>query len=105
MIIPANFSHHSIEPMAVGQLARVKINANIGNAPGSSNPEAELDKLRLAIQWGADSVMDLSTGEAIDEIRQAIIDSSTVPIGTVPIYQALAGVGRVEDLTEIGRAS
>ncbi len=99
MIIPANVNHRALEPMAIGLRARVKINANIGNSPTTSDLQQEVDKLRLAVRWGADTVMDLSTGKHIDETRQAIIDASSVPIGTVPIYQALARVERVEDLT------
>jgi len=99
MIIPANVNHRALEPMAIGVRARVKINANIGNSPTTSDLREEVDKLHLAVRWGADTVMDLSTGKLIDETRQAIIDASSVPIGTVPIYQALTGVARVEDLT------
>jgi phosphomethylpyrimidine synthase len=99
MIIPANVRHETLEPMAIGLRARVKINANIGNSPTSSSLEEEVDKLRLAVRWGADTVMDLSTGKRIDETRQAIIAQSTVPIGTVPIYQVIAEGGDVEELT------
>ncbi len=99
MIIPANINHRALEPMAIGVRSRVKINANIGNSPTTSDLQEEVDKLHLAVRWGADTVMDLSTGKLIDETRQAVIDASSVPIGTVPIYQALSGVERVEDLT------
>jgi phosphomethylpyrimidine synthase len=99
MIIPANVHHESLEPMAIGVAARCKINANIGNSSTTSNIEEELKKLHTAVHFGADTVMDLSTGGEIDRIREAIIRASPVPIGTVPIYQALQEVRRVEDLT------
>ncbi|MBE9080176.1 phosphomethylpyrimidine synthase [Romeria aff. gracilis LEGE 07310] len=101
MIIPANVNHPNLEPMAIGIAAKCKVNANIGASPNASEIEAELDKLRLAMKYGADTVMDLSTGGGdLDEIRSAIIRTSTVPIGTVPIYQALESVhGQVENLT------
>jgi len=99
MIIPANVNHTTLDPMAIGLKARVKINANIGNSPTSSSLDEEVEKLHLSQQWGADTVMDLSTGKRIDETRQAILDVSTVPIGTVPIYQALERVKAAEDLT------
>ena len=99
MIIPANVNHRLLDPMGIGLRARVKINANIGNSPRFSSLEEETNKLQLAVRWGADTVMDLSTGERIDETREAIIESSTVPIGTVPIYQAVAEVARIEDLS------
>jgi phosphomethylpyrimidine synthase len=95
MIIPANKVHLTkrLEPMAIGQAATCKINANIGNSAVTSNIEAELEKLHTAVHFGADTVMDLSTGKTIDAIRQAIIDASPVPIGTVPIYQMLEELG------------
>src|SRR5918997_4984299 len=99
MIIPANVHHHALDPMAIGLKARVKINANIGNSPTTSSLQEEVDKLGLAERWGADTVMDLSTGKRIDETREAIIEAASVPIGTVPIYQAVERVKRVEDLT------
>jgi phosphomethylpyrimidine synthase len=101
MIIPANINHTNLEPMAIGIASRCKVNANIGASPNSSNLEEELDKLRLAVKYGADTVMDLSTGGGnLDEIRTAIIHASPVPIGTVPIYQALESVhGNIESLT------
>jgi phosphomethylpyrimidine synthase len=99
MIIPANVHHRALDPMAIGLHARVKINANIGNSPTTSSLDEEVEKLRLSERWGADTVMDLSTGKRIDETRAAIIGAATVPIGTVPIYQALERAGRVEDLT------
>ncbi|HEX7878621.1 MAG TPA: phosphomethylpyrimidine synthase ThiC [Candidatus Eisenbacteria bacterium] len=99
MIIPANVNHASLEPMAIGIAAKCKINANIGNSSTTSDVEGELTKLHAAVHFGADTVMDLSTGGDIDAIREAIIAKSPVPIGTVPIYQALQEVPRVEDLT------
>jgi phosphomethylpyrimidine synthase len=99
MIIPANVNHHSLEPMCIGIAGTCKINANIGNSATTSNIEEELKKLRYSIKYGADTVMDLSTGGDIPLIRQAIIDESPVPIGTVPIYEALSRVRRVEDLS------
>ncbi|HXH28969.1 MAG TPA: phosphomethylpyrimidine synthase ThiC [Candidatus Polarisedimenticolia bacterium] len=99
MIIPANVNHTSLKPCGIGIAARCKINANIGNSAITSNVEEELEKLRAAIAYGADTVMDLSTGGDIDGIRQAIIDASPVTIGTVPIYQAVADLNRIEDLT------
>jgi phosphomethylpyrimidine synthase len=99
-IIPANINHPELEPMIVGRQFHVKINANIGNSAITSSIEEEVDKLRWATLWGADTVMDLSTGKKIHETRQWIIRNSPVPIGTVPIYQALEKVGGVaEDLT------
>ncbi len=101
LVIPANVSHlrGRLDPMGIGAVARVKINANIGNSAVESNIEQELEKLHHAVHYGADTVMDLSTGGDIDAIRQAIIDASPVPIGTVPIYQAVQQVKQVEDLT------
>jgi phosphomethylpyrimidine synthase len=98
MIIPANVNHHSLEPMCIGVESKCKINANIGNSATTSNIDEELAKLQYAVKYGADTVMDLSTGGDIPRIRQAIIDASPVPIGTVPIYEALNRVRRVEDL-------
>jgi phosphomethylpyrimidine synthase len=99
-IIPANVNHPELEPMIIGRNFHVKINANIGNSIVASSIEEEVDKLRWATLWGADTVMDLSTGEQIHETRQWIVRNSPVPIGTVPIYQALEKVGGVaEDLT------
>jgi phosphomethylpyrimidine synthase len=99
MIIPANIHHRALDPMAIGLKARVKINSNIGNSPTSSSLDEEVQKLSVSEGWGADTVMDLSTGKRIDETREAIIAKATVPIGTVPIYQALERVKRIEDLT------
>jgi phosphomethylpyrimidine synthase len=98
MIIPANIRHTNLEPMCIGIASKCKINANIGNSATTSNIQDELDKLRYAVKFGADTVMDLSTGGDIPEIRKAIIGDSPVPIGTVPIYEALNRVRRVEDL-------
>jgi phosphomethylpyrimidine synthase len=99
-IIPANIRHVELEPMIIGRNFLVKINANIGNSAVSSSIEEEVEKLRWATLWGADTVMDLSTGKNIHETREWIIRNSAVPIGTVPIYQALEKVGgRPEDLT------
>jgi phosphomethylpyrimidine synthase len=99
-IIPANINHPELEPMAIGRHFLVKINANIGNSAVSSSIEEEVEKLRWATLWGADTVMDLSTGPNIHQTREWIIRNSPVPIGTVPIYQALEKVdGRPEDLT------
>ncbi len=98
MIIPANIHHARLEPMAIGVESKCKINANIGNSSTTSEIAAELEKLEYAVRFGADTVMDLSTGGDIPRIRQAIIDESPVPIGTVPIYEALGRVRRVEDL-------
>jgi len=99
-IIPNNVNHPESEPMAIGRNFLVKINANIGNSAVASNVAAEVDKLVWSIRWGADTVMDLSTGRNIHDTREWIIRNSPVPIGTVPIYQALEKVGGVaEDLT------
>jgi phosphomethylpyrimidine synthase len=99
-IIPANIKHPETEPMAIGRNFLVKINANIGNSAVSSSIEDEVEKLRWATKWGADTVMDLSTGDNIHETREWILRNSPVPIGTVPIYQALEKVNGVpEDLT------
>jgi phosphomethylpyrimidine synthase len=99
-IIPANVNHLELEPMIIGRNFLVKINANIGNSAVSSSIREEVDKLRWATLWGADTVMDLSTGKDIHQTREWIIRSSPVPIGTVPIYQALEKVGgRPEELT------
>jgi len=99
MIIPANVHHANLEPMAIGVASRCKINANIGNSSVTSNVEEELAKLHYSVHFGADTVMDLSTGGDIPRIREAIIRNSPVPIGTVPIYEALTRVRRIEDLT------
>ena len=99
MIIPANVHHAALDPLAIGLRARVKVNANIGNSPTTSSLAEEVEKLTLSEKWGADTVMDLSTGKRIDETREAIVEAATVPIGTVPIYQAVEQVRRPEDLT------
>ncbi|MEA3189399.1 MAG: phosphomethylpyrimidine synthase [Chthoniobacter sp.] len=99
-IIPANINHPELEPMIIGRNFLVKINANIGNSAIASSIEEEVEKMRWATKWGADTVMDLSTGKNIHATREWIIRNSPVPIGTVPIYQALEKVnGRAEDLT------
>lgn len=101
MVIPANKVHLEgrLEPMAIGVAARCKINANIGNSAVTSDKGGELEKLHTAVHFGADTVMDLSTGKDIDEIRASIIASSPVPIGTVPIYQMLEELGgEIEDM-------
>jgi phosphomethylpyrimidine synthase len=99
-VIPANINHPEIEPMVIGRNFLVKINANIGNSAVTSSIEEEVEKLVWAIRWGADTVMDLSTGRNIHTTRDWILRNSPVPIGTVPIYQALEKVGGVaEDLT------
>src|SRR6202012_3487937 len=87
------------EPMGIGVAFRCKINANIGNSATTSEIEGELEKLHRAVHYGSDTVMDLSTGGDIPTIRKAIINASPVPIGTVPIYEALSRVRRVEDLS------
>ena len=99
LIIPANINHHNLKPMGIGPAVSCKINANIGNSSVTSAIDKELEKLHLAIKYGSDTVMDLSTGGDIDRIRQAILDASPVPVGTVPIYQAVAGLARIEELT------
>src|SRR5579859_3773377 len=97
-IIPANIHHKSLEPMGIGIAFKCKINSNIGNSATTSHIDEELKKLHHSVHYGADTVMDLSTGGDIPAIRKAIIDASPVPIGTVPIYEALSRVRRVEDL-------
>jgi phosphomethylpyrimidine synthase len=99
-IIPANINHPELEPMIIGRNFLVKINANIGNSAVASSNEEEVEKMRWATKWGADTVMDLSTGKNIHATREWILRNSPVPIGTVPIYQALEKVnGKAEDLT------
>ena len=98
-IIPANINHSELEPMIIGRNFLVKVNANIGNSAITSSIEEEVEKLVWAIRWGADTVMDLSTGQNIHATRDWILRNSPVPIGTVPMYQALEKVGGVaEDL-------
>ncbi|HXY19496.1 MAG TPA: phosphomethylpyrimidine synthase ThiC [Gemmatimonadales bacterium] len=101
LIIPANVHHLAgrLDPMGIGTVAGVKINANIGNSAVTSDVAGELEKLHFAVHFGADTVMDLSTGGGIDEIREAIIAASPVPIGTVPIYQVIQQVEDVADIT------
>ncbi|HYP98517.1 MAG TPA: phosphomethylpyrimidine synthase ThiC [Polyangiaceae bacterium] len=100
MIIPANTQHlqHALEPMCIGRASKTKINANMGASPVSSSTDEEVEKLKWAERWGADTVMDLSTGGNLDECRQAIIRNSRVPIGTVPIYSMIIG-RKIEDLS------
>jgi len=99
MIIPANIHHENLLPMAIGREAKTKINANIGNSSLSSDIDAELEKLQICLKYGADTVMDLSTGGDLDMIRSAIIANSSVPIGTVPMYQIIHDIKEVENLT------
>src|SRR5206468_2860276 len=96
-IIPANINHLELEPMIIGRNFLVKINANIGNSAVTSSAAEEVEKMVWAIRWGADTVMDLSTGRNIHTIREWILRNSPVPIGTVPIYQALEKVGGVAE--------
>ncbi len=100
MVIPANRVHldKGLEPIGIGIAARTKINANIGKSALSSDTECELEKLHVAVRYGADTVMDLSTGELIDAVRQRIIDVTTVPVGTVPIYQVIEQLDDVLDM-------
>jgi phosphomethylpyrimidine synthase len=98
MIIPANINHPNLEPMCIGVASKCKINANIGNSATTSNIDEEVAKLHYAVKYGADTLMDLSTGGDIPRIRKAIIGESPIPIGTVPIYEALTRVRRVENL-------
>ena len=101
MVIPANTAHlgHKLDPMAIGRATKTKINANMGASPVSSGTDEEVEKLKWAERWGADTVMDLSTGGDLDECREAIIRNSTVPIGTVPIYSMIIG-RKLEELDE-----
>jgi phosphomethylpyrimidine synthase len=101
MVIPANVNHLALklDPLGIGTACSIKINANIGNSAVTSNIEQELEKLHNAVHYGADTAMDLSTGGDIDAIREAILQAATVPIGTVPIYQAITMRDRLEDLT------
>jgi len=99
IVIPANRHHVRLDPIGIGRALSTKINANIGNSATTSGLCEEFEKMKIAIQYGADTVMDLSTGENINEIRARIIAESTVPVGTVPIYQALAMVDDPMDIT------
>jgi len=100
IVIPANVNHKNLAPIGIGRTLYTKINANIGNSALSSCPQAELKKLGIAVKYGADTVMDLSTGGDITTIRRAIVEHSTVPIGTVPVYEALARIKDPAELTE-----
>src|SRR5258708_32280814 len=97
MIIPANVHHANLEPMCIGVASNCKINSNIGNSATTSNIEEELEKLRYSVRFGADTLMDLSTGGGIPRIRQALINASPIPIRTTPIYEALSRGRRVQD--------
>ena len=99
IVIPANINHTTLVPIGIGRKLKIKINANIGTSMLSSSLEEELEKLRFAIRYGADTVMDLSTGENIPEIRRGIIRNSTIPVGTVPIYEIVARFG-AENISE-----
>ncbi len=99
MIIPANIHHTNLEPIAIGLAAKCKINANIGNSALSSTIETELEKMRICLKYGADTVMDLSTGGDLNLIREAMIRQCPIPLGTVPLYQAMYLVEKAEDLT------
>lgn len=99
-VLPANVNHPEIEPMIIGKRFLVKVNANIGNSAVTSSIEEEVDKMTWATKWGADTVMDLSTGRNIHTTREWVLRNSPVPIGTVPLYQALEKVdGKAEELT------
>ena len=99
MIIPANINHTHLVPMAIGLATKCKINSNIGASALASDIEEEVRKVKTSIKYGADTIMDLSTGKNLDEIRKAVIEASTVPIGTVPIYQIIDEIGDVKNLT------
>src|SRR5579859_1823146 len=98
MVIPANVNHPNLEPMGIGIALSCKVNANIGNSAVTSDVAGELRKLSIALKYGADTVMDLSTGGDIDRIRSALIPCSPVPIGTVPVYQVLKERKTVKDI-------
>ncbi|HQL86569.1 MAG: phosphomethylpyrimidine synthase ThiC [Lentisphaerae bacterium] len=100
IVIPANVNHRHLRPIGIGRLLRTKINANIGNSSLSSCPRQELEKLQHALRYGADTVMDLSTGSNIAGIRQKIVQNSPAPIGTVPVYETLARAGGADELDE-----
>ncbi len=100
VVIPANVHHSGLHAIGIGRMLRTKINANIGNSSLASCPRQELEKLRIALRFGADTVMDLSTGSGIAGIREAVIRESRAPVGTVPIYEALARAGSADDLSE-----
>src|SRR4030067_1288502 len=98
VLLPANINHATLKPMGIGKCLKTKINANIGNSAVTSEIDNELKKLELALKYGTDTVMDLSTGGDLNKIREAIIKESPIPIGTVPIYQAITRVRKIEDL-------
>lgn len=100
VVIPANRNHRNLSPIGIGRSLYTKINANIGNSALSSCPQQELGKLDIAVKYGADTVMDLSTGGNITTIRRAIVDHSTVPIGTVPVYEVLSRIASPDELSE-----
>ena len=100
IVIPANINHKSLEPIGIGKTLFTKINANIGNSTLSSCPKMELEKLHTALKYGADTVMDLSTGSNITNIRQTIVNNSPAPIGTVPVYEALSRIKSADQLTD-----
>jgi phosphomethylpyrimidine synthase len=101
MIIPANINHRHLRPMCIGINSKVKVNANIGNSKLASDIPQEIEKAKISIKYGADTIMDLSTGEAIKETREAIINAVDVPVGTVPIYEAFKiAKNRIKDITE-----
>ena len=100
LIIPANINHKHLKPMAIGMASSCKINANIGSSALASDIAGEIEKVDVCLKHGADTIMDLSTGGDLDSIRKAVIEHSTVPIGTVPIYQILHDVkDKIEDLS------
>ncbi len=99
MVIPANINHKNLKPIGIGINAKCKINANIGRSPDKSDIGGELEKLEISLKYGADTVMDLSTGPDLNEIRAGLIEASPIPLGTVPIYQAVNDVEDVKDLT------
>ena len=98
-VIPANRGHESLDPMIIGREFSTKVNANIGNSDETSDLDGELEKLHTAVHYGADTVMDLSTGANLDEIREANVEHSPVPVGTVPIYEAVKRAGSPEEIT------
>src|SRR3974390_279916 len=98
-IIPANIHHRNLQPMGIGVAFKCKINANIGHSATTSDIQEQLQQLHHGVHYGADTVMDLSTGGNIPEIRKAIIEASPVPVGTVPVYEAISRVRRPEDLS------
>ncbi len=98
-VVPANRNHDSLDPMIIGREFATKVNANIGNSETTSDLTEELEKLHTAVHYGADTVMDLSTGSNLDEIREANVAYSPVPIGTVPIYEAVKRVDSPEEIT------